>query len=163
MADGNDYADFLFSESDCGTNEAVQDAVACPRESKGLSILNDGGGEIHILNAVGYDTPVVAPSNFTMTVTPPVETIHRGQIAAFILQLKSVNGFNGTVTLSCSGGPAGSYCANFPMKVNVHGTAYAISGVLFPKNTTPGTYVVTLKGVSGSLTNTATAKFTVLK
>jgi hypothetical protein len=102
-----------------------------------------------------------AAGNFTITVTPPVETIRRGNIAGFILTLKSVNGFNGTVALSCSGGPVGSYCIDFPMKVNVHGTAYAVSGILFPKNTTPGTYVVTLKGVSGSLTTTATAKFTV--
>jgi hypothetical protein len=161
VADGNDYADFISSDPDCGTNEAVQDAVACPGASKGISILNDGGGEIHILNAVGYDTPAVAASNFTITVTPPVEIIRRGNIAAFILTLKSVNGFNGNVTLSCSGGPAGSYCLNFPMKLNVHGTAYAISGILFPKNTIPGTYVVTFTGVSGSLKTIATAKFTV--
>ena len=30
--------------------------------------------------------------------------------------LQSVNGFQGSVTLSCSGGPAGSYCLNLPMK-----------------------------------------------
>jgi hypothetical protein len=47
--------------------------------------------------------------------------------------------------------------------VNVHGTAYAVSGMLFPKNTNPGTYVVTFTGVSGSLTHTATAKLTVIK
>jgi hypothetical protein len=46
--------------------------------------------------------------------------------------------------------------------VNVHGTAYAVSGILFPKTTIPGTYVVTFTGVSGSITNTATAKFTVI-
>jgi hypothetical protein len=163
LANGDDYADFLSSEPDCGTNDAVQDAEGCPGEDKGLSILNDGGGEINILSAVGYDTPaVVTASNFTITATPPVETIRRGNLAGFILTLKSVNGFNGSVTLSCSGGPAGTHCIDFPMKVNVHGTAYAVSGILFPKNTTPGTYVVTFKGVSGSLTHTATAKFTVI-
>jgi hypothetical protein len=162
LAGGGDYADFLSSEPDCGTNEAVQDAAACPGESQGLSILNDGGGELHILSALGYDTPALV-SNFTITVIPPVETIRRGNVAGFILQLKSVNGFNGSVALSCSGGPAGSSCIDFPMKVNVHGTAYAVSGMLFPKNTNPGTYVVTFTGVSGSLTHTATAKVTVIK
>jgi hypothetical protein len=48
------------------------------------------------------------------------------------------------------------------MRVNVHGTGYAVSGVFFPKNTKPGTYVVTFTGVSGALTNGATAKFTVI-
>jgi hypothetical protein len=162
VANGDDYADFLSSEPVCGTNAAVQDGVSCPGGSQGLSILNDGGGEIHILNAVGYDTPAVAASNFTITVTPPVEIIRRGNVAGFILTLKSVNGFNGNVALSCSGGPVGSHCIDFPMNVNVHGTAYAVSGILFPKNTIPGTYVVNITGVSGALTHTVTAKFTVI-
>lgn len=43
----------------------------------------------------------------------------------------------------------------------VNGTAYAISGMIFPKSTKPGTYTVTFTGVAASLTNTATASFTV--
>ena len=100
--------------------------------------------------------------NFTITVIPPTETIRFGDIAGFILQLQSENSFDENVTLSCSGGPAGSYCADFPMTVKVDGTAYAVSGILFPENTKPGTYTITFKGVSGSLTNTATATFTVI-
>jgi hypothetical protein len=33
--------------------------------------------------------------------------------------------------------------------------------MLFPKTTAPGVYTITFTGVSGSLTNTATAMFTV--
>jgi hypothetical protein len=162
VANGNDYADFLSSEPDCGTNAAVQDAEACPGGSQGLSILNDGGGEIHILSAVGYDTPpVVTASNFTITASPSSETVVRERLGAVILTLKSVQGFNASVTLSCTGGPAGTKCANFPMKVNVHGTAYAVSGVVFPKNTSAGSYNVTFTGVSGSLRNSTTVKFTI--
>ncbi len=54
LANGDDYADFVSSSPDCGTDIAVQDAKGCPGEDKGLTILNDGGGEINILNAVGY-------------------------------------------------------------------------------------------------------------
>ena len=99
--------------------------------------------------------------NFTITPIPSSETVNRGVIGAFILQLNSVNHFNGKVTLSCSGGPAGTKCADFPQTVPVNGTAYAISGILFPMNTPPSTYTITFTGVSGSITNTATAKFTV--
>lgn len=68
LANGDDYADFVSSSPDCGTDIAVQDAEGCPGEDKGLSILNDGGGEINILNAVGY---VLAPtSSGTVTVSP---------------------------------------------------------------------------------------------
>lgn len=39
--------------------------------------------------------------------------------------------------------------------------ALKVYGYLFPENKQPGTYTITFTGVSGSLTNTATAKFTV--
>jgi hypothetical protein len=110
---------------------------------------------------VSQSFSVVSAATFTITPNPPSETVKRGNVAGFILQLKSVNGFNGNVRLSCSGGPTGSYCANFPMTVRLNGTAYAVSGIFFPKNTAPGTYTITFIGVSGALTNTATAKFTV--
>jgi hypothetical protein len=100
-------------------------------------------------------------SGFTITPIPAAETINRGVLGAFILQLNSVNGFNGNVTLSCSGGPAGAKCTDFPQTLKVKGTVYALSGILFPKNSTPGTYIITFTGVSGSMTSTATAKFTV--
>jgi hypothetical protein len=106
-------------------------------------------------------TGPASTGNFTITVIPPAETVDRGVLGGFILELNSVKGFNGNVKLSCSGGPTGSKCADLPQTVKVDGTAFALSGILFPKNATPGTYTITFTGVSGSLTNTATAKFTV--
>jgi hypothetical protein len=104
---------------------------------------------------------VIPSANFSITPEPAVETVYRGRLAAFLLVLKSVNGFNGNVTLSCSGGPAGSKCADLPQTVHVNGTADAISGILFPTSAAPGTYTMTFTGVSGSLTNKATATFIV--
>lgn len=100
-------------------------------------------------------------SSFTITAVPGTETINRGVLGAFLLELKSVNGFNGNVTLGCSGGPAGSQCADLPQTVRVNGTALAISGILFPKNTKAGTYTLTFSGTSGSLKSSATATFIV--
>ena len=99
--------------------------------------------------------------NFTIKAVPPTQTAYRGVLAGFLLELKSVNGFNANVSLSCTGGPAGSKCANLPQTVKVNGTAHALSGILFPKNSTPGTYTITFTGVSGSVTNSTTATFTV--
>lgn len=111
--------------------------------------------------AAPYPVTITSASTFTIAATPPSETVTRGRLAAFILQLKSVNGFNGNVTLSCSGGPTGSYCADLPQTVRVNGTAYAISGILFPAKSTPGTYKITFTGTSGSLISAATATFIV--
>jgi len=98
---------------------------------------------------------------FTITSDPPSETVYRGDIAAFLLQLQAAAGFTGNVALSCSG-PSGSYCIDFPMTVRFNnGKALAISGIFFPPNTAPGTYTVTFTGTSGSITDTGTATFIV--
>jgi len=105
--------------------------------------------------------PAGQTPTFTITPEPPAETVTRGVVGGFILKLQSVDGFDANVNLSCSGGPAGSYCVDFPMTVKVNGTDYAVSGILFPKNSNPGTYVITFTGVSGSQTVKSTATFTV--
>ncbi len=61
LDNGDDYADYVASSPDCGTNQAVQDATGCPSEDAGVTILNDGGSEINILNAVGYGVPAEYP------------------------------------------------------------------------------------------------------
>jgi hypothetical protein len=106
---------------------------------------------------------VTQAPTFTITPTPATETIKRGVLAGFILTLKSVNGFSGPVQVSCSGGPAGSYCLDLPqtVKLSANGTAYAVSGILIPRNSAPGTYTITFTGTSCTVTVTTTAKFIV--
>jgi uncharacterized protein (TIGR03437 family) len=51
LSNGDDYADFASS---CTAPPSVQDAEACAGRDQGVDITNDGGAEINILNAVGY-------------------------------------------------------------------------------------------------------------
>lgn len=51
LANGDDYADFI---SGCPTSTRIQDGEACPGQG-GLDITNDGGAEINILDAIGYN------------------------------------------------------------------------------------------------------------
>ncbi len=67
LDNGDDYADFVSSCT--GGPFSVQDAEGCPGHDKGLSILNDGGAEINILNAVGFDVPT------TTNTTPEPGTV----------------------------------------------------------------------------------------
>jgi hypothetical protein len=99
---------------------------------------------------------------YTITPIPTAEMVKVGDIAAFALELHSTTGFNGTITLSCSGGPDGTSCKDFPMIVRlIDGYGLAISGIQFPQSTPQGTYTITFKGASEGITNSATATFTV--
>jgi hypothetical protein len=66
----DDYADYVASSPDCGTNQAIQDATGCPGEDAGLTIFNDGGSEINILTAVGYQVPAASTSCTTSNPNP---------------------------------------------------------------------------------------------
>jgi len=63
LVNGDDFADFI---SGCPGSPSVQDATGCPGYS-GLDITNDGGAEINILDAEGYN---LASQNPTSTPEP---------------------------------------------------------------------------------------------
>ncbi len=105
---------------------------------------------------------VMPASTFTITAYPSSEfAVKRGVLGGFLLELQPVNGFGGSVKLTCSGGPAGSYCADLPQTVNLNGKAFVLSGLFFPPQSATGTYTITFTGVSGPITSNATAKFIV--
>lgn len=55
LNNGDDYGDFVTNCSGGAGSFSVQDAEGCPGTDAGLTILNDGGAEINMLNAVGYE------------------------------------------------------------------------------------------------------------
>jgi len=57
LANGDDFADYISSSPDCGSNQAIQDAEGCPGEDAGLTVWDDGQSEFTILNAIGFNTP----------------------------------------------------------------------------------------------------------
>ena len=113
---------------------------------------------------VSVSFTVTLASTFKLIATPDSVTINRGILAAFLLEAQSVNGFSGNVTISCAGGPSKSVCGSFPQMVKLvpNKMALAISGILFPSNTPPGTYTLTFTGNSGSMAVRTTAQFKLL-
>ena len=114
---------------------------------------------------VSISFTVTAAASFKLIALPDSETVPRGIPAAFLLEVQSLNGFSGGVKLTCSGGPSPSACGAFPQTVQLRPNqlAIAISGILFPASTTPGTYTLTFTGTSGSIVASTTAQFTVKK
>ncbi len=58
LTNGDDYADFI---SGCPATPRVQDGEGCPGYA-GLDITNDGGAEINILDAEGYNLIAASPT-----------------------------------------------------------------------------------------------------
>jgi hypothetical protein len=52
----------------------------------------------------------------------PKVAIHSGGTATYDLQVTAINGFSGTVTLSCAGAPDGSNCSITPETVQANGS-----------------------------------------
>jgi hypothetical protein len=94
----DDYADFISSSPDCGTNEAIQDAEGCPGEDAGLTILNDGGAEITILNAVGYDVSGAGAQVTLSTTSLTFPSTAAGSTSTLPLTVTNTGTANLTVT-----------------------------------------------------------------
>jgi len=68
----------------------------------------------------------IPPPDFALAAAgASVQTVTAGQTATYNLVLSSSGGFNGTVTISCSGAPQGATCSANPVTANLTGTTTA--------------------------------------
>ncbi len=108
---------------------------------------------MQIVPSTGNAPPDYALSvNGTQTVTP-------GAVASYTVGITPSNGFNSTVALSVAGLPAGT-TANFN-PASISGSGNSTLQVLTSNATPSGTYQLTISGVSGSLTHTASTQLVV--
>jgi subtilase family serine protease len=119
---------------------------------------------------VGYDlatgvgspltTNFAAPPSpdFSVSATPNSLTTLAGTQTATTINMNSLNGFTGTVSLSTTL-PSG-WTAN-PLTNTITGSSSYQLAITPPVGTAAGTYTVTVTGTSGSLTHTAAISVTV--
>lgn len=107
-----------------------------------IQATQSGSVDYNPANPVQVSFPVMG---FTLTAEPASETIRRGVLGLFLLEVKSVNGFAGNVSISCSGGPQESVCRDFPqtVRLSANRTAFALSGILFRPQDATGTSAAT--------------------
>jgi hypothetical protein len=101
---------------------------------------------------------------FVLTVNPASTSATPPGTDVVNVTLTPVNGFTGSVTLSCAlpaSLPTGAKCPGLPVTVKLAGGAAVVhqTGVLFPNGTQAGTYVVTFSAVSGKFNDSTTATF----
>ncbi len=100
-----------------------------------------------------------AVADFSLSVSPASRTIKRGATTTFAVTVTPANGFTGAVTLSVTGQPAGS-TVTFSANPT---TGSATLTIKPPINAARQTYLLSIKGVSGSLVHTAGASLTITK
>src|SRR6267378_4523793 len=108
-------------------------------------------------------------SDFTMTANPASQTIPSGATGTSTVNLTSVNGFAGSVTVTATPPPMcpSPYCGSWwvsPNSVTLGsgGTAKAILSFTAGTMGSPRTWNVTVFGTSGALSHNVTISFTVI-
>lgn len=106
---------------------------------------------------ISCSTPAVA--DFSLTVSPPSQSIRRGGTATYAVTISTINGFGGPVALSLSGQPSNSIVTFTPNPA----TSSATLSVRTAPSGGRGTFTMTITGTSGNLSHTATAKLSLTK
>jgi hypothetical protein len=103
--------------------------------------------------------PMTLPADFSLAASPGSETVTAGGASNYTATVGALNGFSGTVTLGASGLPAGTTASFNPNTVSGAGTS--VVSLVTTGSTAPGTYTVTITGVSGALQHTSTVTLVV--
>jgi hypothetical protein len=101
--------------------------------------------------------------DFSISASPASLTISRSQSGTTTLTVTPIAGFSGNVSLSCSGQPASTNCNVSQGQVTLNGTnsAQATVTIKADNHAPVGTYSLTLKGTSGSITHSITVSLTI--
>ncbi len=96
-------------------------------------------------------------------VTPPAQTVGAGQTATYNLSVMPVGAsFSNPVTLSCTGVPVNSTCTFTPNPVTPgNAAAPVVMTITTSATAATGTSTITVMGVSGSLSHSATLSLTI--
>jgi hypothetical protein len=100
--------------------------------------------------------PVAAP-DFSLSVAPPSQTVVAGNGTSYAVSVTPAGGFSGQVTLSLDGLPSGANGTFTPNPA----TGSSTLAVTTATTTPTGTYPLTIRGVSGTLSHSAPATLVV--
>jgi uncharacterized protein (TIGR03118 family) len=98
-------------------------------------LANEQHGLFATINA-NASTPSPA-ADFSVAASPMAATIAAGQTATYTVTVGGVNGFNGAVSFSCSGQPAGTSCTFNPATVSPQSGASATTMVTIDTSSNP--------------------------
>ena len=103
------------------------------------------------------------PPDFTITVTPSSQSLRRGSSTMFTIAVKGSNGFNSTVNLGARISPLVNHSPTESLPSTVGPYSTSTMTVSSQRNTTVGSYTITVTAMSGSLSHSAVVTVTVTK
>jgi hypothetical protein len=106
-------------------------------------------------SSCGSTTP-----DFTISATPPSQTVTAGSSTSYTVTVSPLNGFTGNVALSNGSLPTGVGLTFNPTTIT-GGSGTSTVNVTTSTSTPPGTYTLTLTGTSGALMHSTTVQLVV--
>ena len=135
---------------------AVTTSASLAPGSYPLTITGTSGALVH---TAPVTLVVAVPQDFALSISPSSRTVKQGKAVSYTVSASSQGGFAGTVTFAVTGVPTGATATFIPSSVVAPGSA--TMKVKTARKTPVGTFLLTVTGVSGGLTRTATATLVV--
>lgn len=122
-----------------------------------LAGITSTGGRLDVDKAIRGCAAPPTP-DFTLSVSPPSQSVAQGQSTSYTVGVSRTGGFAGSVGLSVSGLPTGASGSLSPNPAT--GSSSTLTVTTSPSTPT-GSFALTVTGVSGSLTRTASGTLVV--
>jgi len=136
-----------------GSTLNIRTSGSTPTGSYTLTIGGNDGTHTHSNQVTLVVNPVATP-DFTISASPSSRSVKRGNSTTYTVSVGSVAGFSGTVSLSVSGLPSGVTASFSPSSVT--GSGNSTMSVSTTRSAPRGTFTLTIKGASGTLSHTTT-------
>jgi hypothetical protein len=137
---------------------SVATTTSTPAGSYTIAITGTSGTLTH---STTVTLVVTGPGDFALSASPASQTVRRGSSTSYTVTVTPSGGFTGVVTFSLTGLPSGASASFNPASVNSAGSSTLT--VTTARNTTRGTFTLTIRGTGGGLTRTTSVSLTVTK
>ncbi|MDE3100445.1 MAG: RICIN domain-containing protein, partial [Verrucomicrobiota bacterium] len=155
---GGTFTGYYSADGSTWTQIASTNVTMAASALAGLAVTSHDNTS---LNTATFDNVSIAgpAPDFSITASPPSQTITAGNGASYTTTIGSINGYNGTVSLSVSGLPANASASFNPASVT--GSGNSTLTINTTTSTPAGTYTLTITGTDGTLTHSTTVSLTV--
>jgi subtilisin family serine protease len=115
-----------------------------------------GNGRLDLVQALSGQA---VTGDFSLSVSPKMQTIHRDSSGIFTVSVAALGGFTGTVSLHVAGLPSRTSASFNMSSITTSGTS--VLTVRVGEHAARGTYTLTITGTSGSLSHSVTVSLTI--